>query len=346
MNAIDFAMWGRALKTIPRISKEEWMRVDIVSKWLIASRSAVFIMTVIAGAIGGIMAWYSGSFSGVNFLAAIIGLVFAHASNNLLNDLIDSRKGIDKGNYYRSLYGPQTVEHGLLSKAGIYSYIGFSMLIAVLSGVFLIYQTGIVTLYLMLAGLFFLLFYTWPLKYIGLGEITVVLVWGPLMVGGTYYVTSGGEWSWPVAIVGIIYAMGPTSVLFGKHTDKLKEDKAKRVFTLPVILGELNSRRTTIVLWLLQYILVGWLILSGKSVFALAVVVFAIPKFIWAAKIFSKPRPETEPDTLDKGVWPLYLSAHAFIYNKRFGLLFLLGLIIDLVLVKQGVLLCCLAYSF
>lgn len=338
MNAIDFAMWGRALKTIPRISKEEWMRIDIVSKWLIATRSAVFIMTVIAGLIGGILAWYSGSFSGVNFLVAIIGLVFAHASNNLLNDLVDSRKGIDKGNYYRSLYGPQTVEHGLLSKAGIYGYIGFSLLIAVLSGVFLIYQTGIGTLYLMLAGLFFLLFYTWPLKYIGLGEITVVLVWGPLMVGGTYYVTSGGEWSWPVAIVGIIYALGPTSVLFGKHTDKLKEDKAKRVFTLPVILGEWNSRWMTIILWLSQYILVGWLIFSGTLGFALAVVVFAIPKFVWAAKIFSKPRPESEPETLEKGVWPLYLSAHAFIYNKRFGLLFLLGLIIDLVLVKSGIL--------
>ena len=338
MNAIDFAMWGRALKTIPRISKEEWMRIDIVSKWLIATRSAVFIMTVIAGAIGGILAWYNGSFSAANFWVAIIGLVFAHASNNLLNDLIDSRKGIDKGNYYRSLYGPQTVDHGLLSKAGIYSYIGFSLFIAVLSGVFLIYQTGIGTLYLMLAGLFFLLFYTWPLKYIGLGEITVVLVWGPLMVGGTYYVTSGGEWSWPVAIVGIIYALGPTSVLFGKHTDKLKEDKAKRVFTLPVILGEWNSRWMTIVLWILQYVLVGWLILSGKLGFALAVVVFAIPKFVWAAKIFSKTRPETEPATLEKGVWPLYLSAHAFNYNKRFGLLFLLGLIIDLALLKLGIL--------
>jgi hypothetical protein len=32
MNAIDFSMWGRALKTIPRISKEEWMRIDIVFK--------------------------------------------------------------------------------------------------------------------------------------------------------------------------------------------------------------------------------------------------------------------------------------------------------------------------
>ncbi len=338
MSAINFAMWGRALKTIPRISKEEWLRIDIVSKWLIATRSAVFIMTVIAGLIGGLLAWYSGSFSGINFFVAIVGLVFAHASNNLLNDLVDSRKGIDKGNYYRSLYGPQTVEHGLLSKAGIYSYIGFSMLIAVLSGVFLIYQTGIVTFYLMLAGLFFLLFYTWPLKYIGLGEITVVLVWGPLMVGGTYFVTSGGEWSWPVAIVGIIYALGPTSVLFGKHTDKLKEDKAKRVFTLPVILGEWNSRWMTILLLFLQYVLVVWLILTGKLGFAIAVVILAIPKFVRAVKIFSKPRPETEPKTLDKGVWPLYLSAHAFIYNKRFGLLFLLGLIIDLVLVKFGIL--------
>ena len=56
MNAIDFQMWGRALKTIPRISKEEWLRIDIVSKWLIATRSAVFIMTMIAGLIEGILA--------------------------------------------------------------------------------------------------------------------------------------------------------------------------------------------------------------------------------------------------------------------------------------------------
>lgn len=337
MNAIDFQMWGRALKTIPRISKDEWLKIDIVSKWLIATRSAVFIMTVIAGAIGGILAWYQGSFYWANFVVALTGLVFAHASNNLLNDLVDSRRGIDKGNYYRSLYGPQTVEHGLLSKAGIYSYIGFSLLVAVLSGVFLISQTGIFTLYLMLAGLFFLLFYTWPLKYIGLGEITVVLVWGPLMVGGTYFVTSGGIWSWPVAIAGIVYAFGPTSVLFGKHTDKLKEDRAKRVFTLPVIIGERNSRWFTIALWFSQYILVGWLILNETLGFAMLVVVFAIPKFLWATKVFAKPRPESEPATLEKGVWPLYLSAHAFAYNKRFGLLFLLGLIIDLVIVKSGI---------
>lgn len=338
MNRINFKMWGRALKTIPRISGEEWRALDIVSKWLIATRSAVFIMTAIAGMIGGLMAWYDGSFNAVNFVVALVGIVFAHATNNLLNDLIDSRKGIDKGNYYRSLYGPQTVEHGLLTKTGIYLYIGFSLLIALLCGAYLVWQTGPVTFYMLLAGLFFLLFYTWPLKYIGLGELTVIIVWGPLMVGGTYFVTSGGTWSWPVAIVGLVYALGPTSVLFGKHTDKLREDKKKRVFTLPVILGESNSRWTTIFMWAIQFVLVGWLILAGNLGYALAAVVFALPKFLWATRVFSKPRPESEPATLEKGVWPLYLSAHAFMYNKRFGLLFLLGLILDLVLVKTGIL--------
>ena len=331
-------MWGKALKTIPRISKEEWNNLDIISQWLIATRSAVFIMTVIAGVIGGLMAWYDSSFSALNFAVALIGLVFAHASNNLINDLIDSRKGIDKGNYYRSLYGPQTVEHGLLSNRGIALFIGFSLFVALIAGAFLVWQTGIVTFYLLLIGLFFLLFYTWPLKYIGLGEPTVIVVWGPLMVGGTYFVTSGGNWSWPVAIVGLVYALGPTSVLFGKHIDKLKEDKAKRVYTLPVILGENNSRWVTIVMWGLQYLLVAWLIYTGYLGFALAAVVFALTKYFWAAKIFAKPRPLSEPETLEKGVWPLYLSAHAFIYNKRFGLLFLLGLIIDLVLMKTGML--------
>lgn len=338
MNAINYQMWGKALKTIPRVSKEEWMNLDIISKWLIATRSAVFIMTAIAGAIGGILAWYNGSFIVANFVAVMIGLVFAHASNNLLNDLIDSRKGIDKGNYYRALYGPQTVEHGLLSKAGIYSYIIVSLLIALACGVFLITQTGIATFYLLLAGLFFLLFYTWPLKYIGLGEFTVIVVWGPLMVGGSYFVTTGGEWSWPVAIVGLVYALGPTSVLFGKHIDKSVEDRKKKVFTLPVILGERNSRWTTIVLWVIQYLLVAWLIVNGSLGISLAVVLFAIPKYLWAAKVFAQPRPTSKPEGEKGRGWPLYLVDHAFQYNKRFGMLFLLGLIIDLVLVKTGLL--------
>jgi 1,4-dihydroxy-2-naphthoate octaprenyltransferase len=44
---------------------------------------------------------------------------------------------------------------------------------------------------------FFVLFYTWPLKYIGLGEIAVLIVWGPLMIGGGYFV-------WSAVLTGLI----------------------------------------------------------------------------------------------------------------------------------------------
>jgi len=176
-------------------------------------------MTEISCAIGGILAYRNETFYWPYFVAAMIGLVFAHASNNLLNDYIDYRKGLDKDNYYRAQYGPQPLEHGLMSTRQFMSYIGITLLVALAAGAYLVVATGPATLILLGAGLFFLLFYTWPLKYIGLGEITVILVWGPLMIGGTYFVTSGGVWNWDMMIISIAYAIGPTTVLFGKHTD-------------------------------------------------------------------------------------------------------------------------------
>ena len=52
-----------------------------------------------------------------------------------------------------------------------------------------------------LAGLFISVFYVAPplkLKHHGLGEPGVFVVWGPLMIGGTYYVTAGTlpPWVW------------------------------------------------------------------------------------------------------------------------------------------------------
>ena len=47
-------MWGKALRVIPRLSKEEWDDLDLVARWLIATRSAVLVMTFISAAIAGI----------------------------------------------------------------------------------------------------------------------------------------------------------------------------------------------------------------------------------------------------------------------------------------------------
>jgi 1,4-dihydroxy-2-naphthoate polyprenyltransferase len=327
-------MWIKALKVIPRISREEWDGLDVFSRWLIASRAAVFIMTANAGVIGGLLAYRQGHFSWVIFILAVLGIVLAHATNNLLNDYVDFTKGIDHNNYFRAMYGPHPLEHGYMSKNTFLAYILVTGLIALGIGIFITWQVGISTLWLVGLGLFFLLFYTWPLKYIGLGELSVILVWGPLMIGGTYYVVSMGHWDKWVVLLSLVYALGPTTVLLGKHTDKLLEDKLKGVRTLPVLAGEKFSRYLTIFLVVLQYLLVLYLVISRQLSPAMLLVFLTIPRFIKMVRVFARPRPEKSPEGYDERAWPLYLVHHAFKFTRIFGLLFLFGLIIDVILYK------------
>src|SRR5688572_29619913 len=116
--ALNVGMWGRALAVIPRVSKEEWQDLDLVSRWLIATRSAVLVMTVMSAGIAGLLAYRAGRFDPWLWAALTIGLTFAHATNNLLNDFTDHVKGVDRDNYFRAQYGPQPLEHGLMTKAG------------------------------------------------------------------------------------------------------------------------------------------------------------------------------------------------------------------------------------
>lgn len=333
---MNVSMWGKALRIIPRISREEWDRLDVVSRWLIATRAAVFVMTATSCLVGGLLAVRDAHFNFLYFLACFLGLVFAHATNNLLNDLIDHKKGMDRDNYYRAQYGPHPLEHGLMTPWAMAAYIGVSAAVALLCGIWLVSETGGVTLALLVAGAFFVLFYTWPLKYMGLGEPSVLLVWGPLMTGGTYFVVAGGQFGWAVFFISLAYALGPTTVLFGKHTDKLAQDEQKGVRTLPVILGEKRARFATIGLWAAQYVLVILLVWSGALGWPLLVVLAAVPKLVWAVRVYIHPRPAEPPPEMPEGVWPLYLSAVAFVYCRLFGILFLAGLLVDVVLKRLG----------
>jgi len=331
---INLPMWGKALRVIPRVSKEQWQKLDPIARWLIASRSAVFIMTAFSVIIGGLLAVRSGHFDWPIFALCFFGLIFAHGTNNLLNDYVDYTRGVDKDNYYRTKYGPQPLQAGLWSAKHHLAVTGITGLLAAACGFGIIAITADPTIiWLTLAGAFFVLFYTWPLKYFGLGEPAVVLTWGPLIIGGTYTALTG-EWSWPVAAIGAVYALGPTTVLFGKHTDKLQEDKPKKIHTLPVILGESLARKTIIALLWLIPILSVVLVVAGYVGPALLLVVLSIPKILEATRAFAKPRPTKEPKSFPEGVWPLYFSAMAFNTNKTTGSLFALGILIDTVLTR------------
>ena len=325
---IDVRMWGRALAQMPKLSQSEWQALDPVAKWLIACRASVLFMTFTAAALGGLMAWRAGAFELNLWLATVLGLMFAHATNNLLNDYTDSRRGIDKENYYRNQYGVHVLEDGLMSERQFWRYLGITAGIALSLGSWLIYQRSGLTLNLMLAGSFFVLFYTWPLKYYGLGEPAVLLVWGPLMVGGSYYILAG-QWSWDVTWLSLVFALGPTTVLFGKHTDKLGADKAKGGNTLPVLIGEKLSRHCVLAMILAQYLLSIALVATGSFGWPLLLVLLNLPQLPALYRVFQTPKPEAKPGTYPAEVWPLWFSAQAFRHTRHFTSLFLLGVVLD-----------------
>lgn len=329
----NIAMWGKALTEMPRISKEEWDGLDLVSRWLIATRSAVIIMTFTSAAFAGVLAFKAGAFDGLLFALVTGGLCLAHATNNLVNDLTDHLKGVDKGNYFRTQYGPQTVEDGFLSVKQLITYAAITGGAGLAIGLYLVFVSprGEITLALLASGLFFVLFYTWPLKYIGMGEPAVLVVWGPLMVGGSYFVVTG-EWSNEVALASLAYALGPTAVLFGKHTDKLSFDSDKGIKTLPVLLGEKLSRRVTVALLLAQYPVIAYLVYTGFFHPVMLVTFASMLSLKRVFEVFANPRPSRAPSSLPDGVWPLWFVGVAFWFTRRYSAFFLIGLLLDVLL--------------
>ncbi len=323
--------WVQALTTMPRLEAEQWRNLDLVARWLIACRASVLFMTLTSACLGGLLAARDGLLNWTPFLLCSLGLVMAHATNNLLNDYIDSRRGVDKNNYYRNQYGIHILEDELVSPVGFWAYVAFTASLALIPGIWLVLEYGGATLNLMLAGSFFVLFYTWPLKYYGLGEPAVLLVWGPLMVGGTYYVISG-HWSWPVAWLSLLFACGPTSVLFGKHIDKLDMDQEKGVGTLPVLLGEERARYWVSAMLFAQYFGSVVLVLLGQFHWALLLVLLNLPTLRRLLAVYREPKPVRAPPSLPAGIWPLWFSAFSFDHTRRFTGLFLLGLLIEIVL--------------
>jgi 1,4-dihydroxy-2-naphthoate octaprenyltransferase len=328
---MNFAMWGKALRVIPRIDSEEWMGLDIISKWLVSTRAAVLVMTFISAAIAGLLAGGAGLYDLGRWTLLAVGLIFAHATNNLLNDLTDFSRGVDKDNYFRTQYGPQPLEQGLMSRREVLTYAAITGLIALAAGLPLVLQNGLLGWILLAAGAFFVLLYTWPLKYIGLGEVAVLIVWGPLMIGGGYFVITG-QWDWNVVIAGLPYAFGVTTVIFGKHIDKFREDKAKGIHTLPVIIGETAGRYAVLGMIAMQYLSVLYLVITGFFSPVMLVVLLALPSLKRVLPMYSKPKPEACPPDYPKDIWPLYFVASAFYQNRQYGMFFLLGLVADVVL--------------
>ncbi len=306
--------------------------MDVVSKWLIITRAAVFTMTATSALIGGLLAaavvenpnW-------LNFALAFLGLLIAHAANNMNNDYFDMEGGVDTDDYARTQYAPHPVLGGLVSKGKLGGAVFLANVLNLLILIALTVRTGWPTVVFALAGLFISFFYVAPplkLKHRGLGEPGVFLVWGPLMIGGTYFVTAGTLPTSGVWLATIPYGIAVATVLMGKHIDKIEADTAKGIRTLPVILGEKTSLSLNMALMVGFYLVVLALVLTGTLGVWLLLVALALPRLKTVYQLYREPKPSEPPEGYT--VWPLWYVSWAFYHNKRAGLLFVLGLLLNL----------------
>jgi 1,4-dihydroxy-2-naphthoate polyprenyltransferase len=307
--------------------------MDGVSRWLLITRACVFSMTLTSGLIGGLLAAATVPKPRWDLFAlAVVGLIVAHACNNMINDYFDTTGGVDTAEYTRALYAPHPILSGLVSKRGLVATIAAFNLLDLAILLVLVAARGWPVAAFALAGLFVSVFYVAPplkLKHHGLGEPGVFVVWGPLMIGGTYYVTAGSIPGW-VWIASLPYALAVTTVLIGKHIDKYEQDGPRGIHTLPVLLGKDVSLRLNQAAMIAFYVIVVVLVATRTLGPAVLIVAAALPRLVRVLRAYRAPKPAAPPPGYR--VWPLWYVSLAFYHNKLAGGLFVLGLLANLAL--------------
>ncbi len=307
-------------------------RMDPVSRWLYLTRAGVIPMTLVSAALAGLLAVFRDAEVHWGWFAlSAAGIVGAHMANNLMNDLFDVEVGTDREDYPRNLYSPHPVLSGAITKRGLALLVLTVNAVCLAIMIVLTIARGWWIVAFAVGGFVLSAAYTAPplrLKKRGLGEPTVVVVWGPLMVGGCYYAATG---TIPGAVVvsSLPYAILCTTVLMGKHIDKAPWDGPDGTKTLPVLLGDARVRRVTQGMFVAFYASVVALVIARVLPVATRLVVLAFPllRRVWIA--YNAPKPAESP--VPNPVWPLWFAPHSFLLTRRAGGLFTLGLIVGAV---------------
>lgn len=208
--------------------------------WFLATRPWSFTMTAISVGVGGALAALDGAFDPGLFLVTLVGAVAVHAATNLINDYFDYKSGVDRPGAPTTLYRPHPLVQGLISPRGVLSVSLGLYAIAALVGLYLVSVVGLGLLWFILVGAIASFFYTaGPIKYkyIALGELSVFLMWGPLMVGGTYFVQRSSL-SPEAILISLPFGLLVALVLLANNLRDIDYDGSVGIKTLGTLLGQ------------------------------------------------------------------------------------------------------------
>ncbi|MEO8036861.1 MAG: 1,4-dihydroxy-2-naphthoate polyprenyltransferase [Acidobacteriota bacterium] len=210
-----------------------------IQPWLLASRPKTLSAAVVPVLIGTSMSprpivWYA-------FFFALFGAIFIQIGTNFVNDALDFKRGADTA----ERLGPMRVtQAGLVSAEGVLraAYACFGL--AALCGVPLILRGGWPLVAIGVTSIVAAYAYTggpYPLAYNGLGDLFVVVFFGFVAVGGSYYLQTL-EMTTAVLLAGFAAGSLATVLLAINNLRDVSGDRTVKKRTMAVRFGERFAR--------------------------------------------------------------------------------------------------------
>src|SRR4051795_11683780 len=304
----------------------EFAHLDPVTRFLYAARSVILVISAQAALIAGLLAITDRRFETVPFLLVLLGYVVLHAISNLSNDYFGYRRGHDTADSPRRRYTLHPIASGAVTPRFLATGLLVLSAVAVAIAVYFVALRGWPAVWLAVigGGLLFAHDAAPPaLKELGLGELAAFVVWGPLMIGGGYYVITG-HWSGAAWAASVPPGLGVMSILVGKHIDQRGFDREHHQRTLPVVLGEHTARRLNQIAVAGMYVAAAIAVAAGALTPFVAVVLVAAPRALKALRVMGSPAPAAPPAGYVG--WPLWYHRVCLVHNRAFGWLFIAGL--------------------
>lgn len=247
--------------------------------------------TIIPVVLGTVVAAVSfGAFNAAYFVLTLAGAMCLHLGTNIINDYFDFRSGCDAINVdglspisggsrvlLEKLVKPQNAYFAALSFFGIASVIGIALSIVVGWAVLLLGVIGIVSGY----------FYVSQLATHGVGELTVGLNFGPLMVLGSFYVQTQ-KFALEPLIASVPVGLLITAILWINEIPDYAADKAVGKQTLVVRVGRKRAADLYAIIVAMAYVWTVAAVLLGQMPLILLLALVTLPLAIKAIKVARK----------------------------------------------------------
>ncbi len=285
-----------------------------LSVWVTAARPKTLAAAFAPVLLGTVLAWEAGGFHEWAAACALTCAILIQVGTNYCNDYADFARGADTS----ERKGPLRVtQAAMVSERTIKTAAALVFALSFLIGLYLVNRGGWVILLIGLVAIAAGALYTagrFPLGYLGLGDLFVLIFFGPVAVGGTYYVQTL-EITPTIIVAGFAPGLLATAILVVNNVRDIEEDRKAGKKTLVVRFG----RRFGIGLWVGCVVVAALLPLEivvatgGQHTWAGATALILLP----AMAVFHKLHTSTDPEVLNPllGQTALLLLAHSIIFS-------------------------------